>query len=385
MDTALFDYELPPERIAQEALPIRDDSRLLVIHRSSQTIEHRKFSDLIEYSRPSDLFFRNTAKVLPARIFAQRPTGGRVECLLLRTAGESSTSPLGPNKHQAPSETLAGPAARSSQSEAWWCLLRPGKKLPPGSVFSVGNVFAATVLEKNDQAEYLVEFSLSGNRSVASMAEELGKMPLPPYIQRGRDDPRDSFDKNRYQTVYAQAEKSVAAAAPTAGLHFTPELVDAIERKGGQFQDLTLHVGMGTFKPLDEGEVEAHQIHREIYEIPESAQRALRSAPEQGKRRICIGTTSVRSVEDFLRKSSGVQKPVFTDEASLFLYPPCRFMGVDGLVTNFHLPKSTLLCLVSAFLTPGETEGIAWLKEIYKEAIALEYRFLSYGDAMLIL
>lgn len=365
MDAALFDYELPTERIAQSALPVRDDSRLLVVHRSSRTIEHRKFRDLLEYARPTDLFFRNTAKVLPARIFASRPTGGRVECLLLRPAGS--------------------PSPDQASCEQWWCLLKPGKKLPAGAVFSVSNVFTATVLEKNDLAEYRVEFNLAGKHSVASMAEELGKMPLPPYIQRERDDPRDSFDKSRYQTVYAQTERSVAAAAPTAGLHFTPELVDAIEQKGGQFHDLTLHVGMGTFKPLDEGEVESHQIHREIYEIPESAQRALREAPEQGKRRLCIGTTSVRSVEDYLRKSSGVPKSVFTSEASLFLYPPCEFKGVDGLITNFHLPKSTLLCLVSAFLTPGELEGIAWLKEIYKEAISLEYRFLSYGDAMLIL
>ncbi len=217
------------------------------------------------------------------------------------------------------------------------------------------------------------------------MAEELGKMPLPPYIQRDREDPRDLTDKARYQTVYSQGDKSVAAAAPTAGLHFTKELVQVIESKGGRFYDLTLHVGMGTFKPLEEGEVESHKIHREIYEIPEAAQAALRQAPEQGERRICIGTTSVRSVEDYLRKSSTLHRPVFTDEAALFLYPPCRFSGVDALITNFHLPKSTLLCLVSAFLRPGKTDGIDWLKEIYKEAISREYRFLSYGDAMLIL
>lgn len=367
MDAALFDYDLPTERIAQEPLPVRDDSRLLVVHRSDQTIEHRKFRDLLEYTRPTDLFFRNTAKVLPARVFASRPTGGRVECLLLRPAGEVSLDSL------------------ESPNEQWWCLLKPGKKLPAGSVFSIENIFTATVIEKNEQAEYRVEFYLNDRKSVASMAEELGKMPLPPYIGRERDDPRDSSDKNRYQTVYAQSEKTVAAAAPTAGLHFTPELVKAIEGHGGRFHDLTLHVGMGTFKPLDEGEVEAHQIHREIYEIPESAQRGLREALGRGERRICIGTTSVRSVEDYLKKSSYVHKSVYSDEAGLFLYPPCQFQGVDGLVTNFHLPKSTLLCLVSAFLTPGKTEGIAWLKEIYKEAIDRNYRFLSYGDAMLIL
>jgi len=367
MDAALFDYELPPERIAQEPLPARDESRLLVVHRSSQTIEHRKFRDLLDYAKPTDLFFRNTAKVLPARIFARRPTGGRVECLLLRPAGKPSSN------------------SKATSNEQWWCLLKPGKKLPEGAVFSVVNEFDATVLEKNAQAEYRVSFSLKNEGSVASMAENLGKMPLPPYIDREKNDPRDRSDRDRYQTVYAKSEKTVAAAAPTAGLHFTPALVKSIEDLGGHFHDLTLHVGMGTFKPLDEGSVESHQIHREIYEIPESAQKTLREAPEGGERRICIGTTSVRSVEDYLRNSGAVHSPVFTGEAALFLYPPCEFLGVDALITNFHLPKSTLLCLVSAFLKPGSTEGIAWLKEIYKEALAHDYRFLSYGDAMLIL
>lgn len=367
MDAALFDYELPPERIAQEPLPARDESRLLVVHRSSQTIEHRKFRDLLDYAKPTDLFFRNTAKVLPARIFARRPTRGRVECLLLRPAGRVSSD------------------SKATSNEQWWCLLKPGKKLPEGAVFSVENKFDATVLEKNAQAEYRVSFCLKNEESVASMAEDLGKMPLPPYIDREKNDPRDRSDRDRYQTVYAKSEKTVAAAAPTAGLHFTPELVNSIEDLGGHFHDLTLHVGMGTFKPLDKGSVESHQIHREIYEIPESAQKALREAPEGGERRICIGTTSVRSVEDYLRKCGAIHSPVFTGEAALFLYPPCEFLGVDALITNFHLPKSTLLCLVSAFLKPGSTEGIAWLKDIYKEALAHDYRFLSYGDAMLIL
>ena len=367
MDAALFDYELPPDRIAQEPLPARDESRLLVVHRSSQTIEHRKFRDLLDYAKPTDLFFRNTAKVLPARIFARRPTGGRVECLLLRPAGKASSD------------------SNKTSNEQWWCLLKPGKKLPEGAVFSVENELDATVLEKNAQAEYRVSFSMKNEGSVASMAENLGKMPLPPYIDREKNDPRDRSDRDRYQTVYAKSEKTVAAAAPTAGLHFTPALVKSIEGLGGQFHDLTLHVGMGTFKPMDEGSVESHQIHREIYEIPESAQKALREAPEGGERRICIGTTSVRSVEDYLRKCGTVHSPVFKGEAALFLYSPCEFLGVDALITNFHLPKSTLLCLVSAFLKPGSTEGIVWLKDIYKEALAHDYRFLSYGDAMLIL
>jgi len=367
MDSSLFDYELPADRIAQFPAPVRDESRMLVVHRSDQRIEHRQFRDMPDYITSEDLVFRNTAKVLPARIFASRPTGGRVECLLLRPAGIGSI----------PSEKSLG--------EQWWCLLKPGKKLPPGAVFSISEVFNATVLEKNEQAEYRVAFAIHNGDSVAEMAEKLGKMPLPPYILREPNDPLEASDKSRYQTVYAQKEKNVAAAAPTAGLHFTEELVRSIEEKGGHFFDLTLHVGMGTFKPLDEGEVEKHSIHKEIYEIPEAAQTALRLAPDRGQRRICVGTTSVRSVEDYFRKTDSVRGPVFTDEAGLFLYPPCQFEGVDALVTNFHLPKSTLLCLVSAFLTPGKIDGIDWLKEIYKEAIGREYRFLSYGDAMLIL
>ncbi|MDE0769216.1 MAG: tRNA preQ1(34) S-adenosylmethionine ribosyltransferase-isomerase QueA [Opitutaceae bacterium] len=363
METSLFDYDLPRERIAQQPAAERDASRLLVVHRKDRTIEHRHFSDLIDYVRPSDQLFRNAARVLPARIFACRPTGGRVECLLLR-----------PDSSQA-----------ETNCEDWWCLLKPGRKLPVGSTFALEGAFSATVAEKNEQAEYRVRFELPQGASVARIAESLGKMPLPPYIEREREDNRDRADKDRYQTIYAHSEKAVAAAAPTAGLHFTEALTRRIEATGAIFHDLTLHVGMGTFKPLDEGSVENHEIHREIYEIPVDAQRALRQAPEANQRRICVGTTSVRTVEDYLRKTDRIHDSGFMDEAGLFLYPPATFSGVDALITNFHMPKSTLLCLVSAFLSPGNTDGIDWLKSIYAEAIRMEYRFLSYGDAMLIL
>ena len=363
MKTSLFNYDLPRERIAQQPAAKRDASRLLVVHRENRTVEHRHFKDLIDYIHPSDQLFRNTARVLPARIFAFRPTGGRVECLLLKP--DSSHS--------------------KNNCEDWWCLLKPGRKLPVGSTFSLDDAFSATVEEKNDQAEYRIRFELPQGTSVAHIAENLGKMPLPPYIEREREDDRDRDDKDRYQTIYAHSEKAVAAAAPTAGLHFTEELTHSIESTGATFHDLTLHVGMGTFKPLDEGSVEDHEIHREIYEIPATAQQALRQASEDGQRRICIGTTSVRSVEDYIRKTDHVHNSGFTSEADLFLYPPVSFAGVDALITNFHMPKSTLLCLVSGFLSPRKTDGIDWLKSIYAEAIRMEYRFLSYGDAMLIL
>ena len=357
MQSSLFNYDLPPERIAQEPASRRDASRLLVVHRDQQSIEHRRFSDIVEYLGHNDLIFRNSARVLPARLFAHRPSGGRVECLLLRPATDDGLE--------------------------WWCLLRPGRRLPVGSSFSHPEVFEATVAEKTEGAEYRVRFELQTHTSVAAMAEALGKMPLPPYIERQREDDRDHADKERYQTVYASQNKAVAAAAPTAGLHFTPEIFATIAAQGATFHDLVLHVGMGTFKPLEAENLQDHQIHREVYEISEAAQVDLRQPA--GKRRVAIGTTSVRSIEDYLKKTDRIHPALYTGEADIFIYPPARFQGVDALVTNFHQPMSTLLCLVSSFLRPGSDDGIAWLKEIYAEAIAQKYRFLSYGDAMLIL
>ncbi len=362
METALFDYHLPADRIAQHPAESRDGSRLLVVNRKDRSIAHRRFQELPDYIGAKDRVFRNNAKVLPARLFAQRNTGGRVECLLLRPAPRPGSYP-----------------------EEWWCLLKPGRKLPIGSRFSANGLFVAEVIDKNDSAEYRVSFDLVSHSSVVQLVESMGKMPLPPYISRDREDDRDRHDKERYQTIYAQDEHAVAAAAPTAGLHFTQNLIETLESQGACFHDLTLHVGMGTFKPLGEGEVEAHEIHREIYEVPPTTQEALVTTPRDGKRRVCIGTTSVRTIEDFMRKREEPSDKTYTDEAALFLYPPCSFKGVDALITNFHLPKSTLLCLVSAFLSPNKSDGIDWLKSIYEEAISEEYRFLSYGDAMLIL
>ncbi len=370
METSLFDYDLPAERIAQKPVEKRDASKLLVVNRRRQQIEHRCFRDLPDYLLPTDKIFRNKAKVLPARLFANRPTGGQVECLLLRQAQRK--------------ELEVRPVARSSTSEAWWCLLKPGKRLPNGSTFSKDDFFEAEVLEKNRNAEYLISFRLKKHASTREMAQELGKMPLPPYISRRKNDERDSEDRNRYQTVYADSEKQVAAAAPTAGLHFTPELNMVLSKQGISFHDLILHVGMGTFKPLEAETIEEHEIHRETYEIPTATQKALFEAVKQQQRRIAVGTTSVRSIEDFLAKKDQPEDSPFIDEAGLFIFPPYTFKGVDALITNFHLPRSTLLCLVASFLIPGRNDGIHWLKEIYAEAISENYRFLSYGDAMLI-
>lgn len=360
--TDLFDYALPERLIAQTPAARRDTSRLLVVHRAEHRIEHRVFSDLGEYLRPGDTLFRNNAAVLPARLLATRPSGGAVECLLLR------------------------PAA-SGDANDWWCLVRPGKKLPPGATFGIAGAFTGTVIEKDPEGAARVRFACESAVDIVAIANRVGEVPLPPYIHREHTAEERLADLERYQTVYADRARQVAAAAPTAGLHFTPELLEKIAAAGVRSADLTLHVGLGTFKPIATATVEEHPIHREIYEVPASTQVAV-LAPAAGIRRIAVGTTSVRTLEDFCRKHPAGAPPSdrpFLGEAGIYLYPPTRFAAVDALVTNFHQPRSTLLCLVSAFLAPGSTDGVAWLLEIYAEAIAREYRFFSYGDAMLIL
>ena len=357
MDTSLFDYELPQDQIAQAPAQKRDESRLLVVDRQTGQLHHTIFREIGEWLPEGSRLFRNVAAVLRARILAKLPTGGKVECLLLH-----------------PGET----------PEQWWCLLKPGRKLPPGRTFGLEGHFTAEVLEKGGDGQCLVRFQCAGGLSVVDLAEEIGQLPLPPYIAREGGENRPE-DKKRYQTVYADTTQRVAAAAPTAGLHFTEELISQLEDKGHEFHDLLLRVGLGTFRPIQAEQLEDHPMHSESYTIGKGALDALRVG-KAGGTRVAIGTTSVRTIEDTLRKDSDtpVSAP-FTSEANLFLYPPTEFLGVDALVTNFHLPRSTLLCLVSAFLTPGKTDGIQWLKEIYAEALDKGYRFYSYGDAMLIL
>ena len=376
----LFDYQLPPRLIAQTPAARRDASRLLVVDRAAHSLTHATFADLPRFLRPTDTLFRNNAAVLPARLHARRPTGGAVECFLLRPE----------------------PAGEAGGDNIWWCLIRPGKKLPAGASFAHGGDFTGTVLEKNDGGAALVRFDTARGESIAALASRLGEMPLPPYINRDaahNTAATRALDRERYQTVYAARDRQVAVAAPTAGLHFTPELLARLASAGVAAADLTLHVGLGTFKPIATDTVEEHPIHREIYEIPAATQRAL--LRPRG-RRVAVGTTTVRTVEDFFRKrarancekmTKNVLTPFgeapfgeapFASEAALYIYPPADFAGVDALITNFHQPRSTLLCLVSAFLAPGTADGIAWLREIYAEAIAREYRFFSYGDAMLI-
>lgn len=355
--TDLFDYSLPPQLVAQTPAARRDQSRLLVVDRSTHSVAHHTFAELPQFLRAGDTLFRNNAAVLPARLRARRPTGGQVECFLLRPVdGE----------------------------RLWRCLIKPGKKLPVGATFAhADGAFTGEIVSKNDDGSAVVRLTTPNDEALTAVANRLGDVPLPPYITRA-DNSQRAEDLARYQTVYADRARQVAVAAPTAGLHFTPELFAALAAQGVCTAEITLHVGLGTFKPITTETVEAHAIHHECYELPAATQRAL--FPPLAGRRIAIGTTSVRSIEHFL---SAHAAPLAGDlphlaEADTFIYPPRTFRGVDALLTNFHQPRSTLLCLVAAFLSPGSTDGIAWLREIYAAAIAREYRFFSYGDAMLI-
>jgi S-adenosylmethionine:tRNA ribosyltransferase-isomerase len=374
LPTTLFDYDLPPGLIAQVPTARRDQSRMFVVDRATRTLAHRTFADLPEYLRAGDTLFRNNAAVLPARLHAHRPTGGKVECFLLRPVDGGQT---------------------------WRCLIKPGKKLPVGATFAhPTGAFSGEILAKEADGSADVRFTTRTGEPIGTVARQLGDVPLPPYIVR-TDDSRRAEDLERYQTVYADRAHEVAVAAPTAGLHFTPELLAVLGTHGVRTAEVTLHVGLGTFKPITTETIEEHQIHRELYELPAATQRAL--FPPFAGRRVAVGTTTVRSIEDFLsthddlvgapscgvpgRSKSAPLQPLqpHLAEAALFIYPPRLFRGVDALITNFHQPRSTLLCLTAAFLTPGSTDGIAWLRELYAEAIAREYRFFSYGDAMLIL
>jgi S-adenosylmethionine:tRNA ribosyltransferase-isomerase len=354
--TERFNYHLPEKNIAQVPADRRDHSRLLVIHRKTKTVEHKLFQDIVDYIPTGTRMFRNNAAVLKARLRGFRPTGGAVECLLLH-----------PDKNP----TL------------WWCLVKPGRRLGVGATFSLKGFYKAEVVDVKETGERLIQFHTENNASVPSMADAAGEMPLPPYIRREKEDSRRDLDNERYQTVYADRNQKVAAAAPTAGLHFTPEVLSKLQEQDVSIHDITLHVGLGTFKPVQEEEIEKHPMHSEFYEIGRKTLDALIN--EDGKPRMMVGTTSMRATEDFFNVTGGkTEQCPFVRDTDIFIYPPYNF-HCDILLTNFHLPKSTLLCLVSAFLTPGSEEGIEWLLEIYKEAIQMDYRFYSYGDAMLIL
>ena len=349
LETADFDFDLPPDLIAQHPPLQRGDSRLLQLNRQNGQCAHRKFTNLPDLLQAGDVLVLNNTRVLPARLRGQRTGGGAaVECLLLTARFRNQ----------------------------WWALLRPGKRFPSGSTFTLLNRSAeptqiqAEVQEKNPEGHALLQFT--GTEDIEAELPSLGEMPLPPYIERGafENDPEDAA---RYQTVYAQAAGSVAA--PTAGLHFTDSILEAIQDRGVTLAELTLHVGLGTFAPVKAERVTEHAMHTEHFSLPAETVSAIKEAKATGGRVIAVGTTSTRVLE-----SAAAKGPLRAMDGStdIFIYPPHPFRVVDGLITNFHLPCSTLLMLVSAFA--GREAVLA----AYLEAVREKYRFFSYGDAMFI-
>ena len=337
MQTADYDYALPEDLIAQTPLERRDECRLLVLKRATGEVSHHFFRDLPGLLRSGDLLVVNDTRVLPARLFGRKPTGGRVEVLLTRRRG----------------------------GELWDALTRPGLAVGASVGFSGG--LAATVVESYPDGQRLLRFNETGARLEASLHAH-GHLPVPPYVKAALRRPDD------YQTVYAREEGSVAA--PTAGLHFTPELLDQLSARGVERADLTLHVGIGTFRPIKVDDPTKHHMHSEWYRVtPDAAERVNRARTE-GRRIVAVGTTVVRTLESVAQEDGRVTPG--EGETNLFIRPGYRFRGVDALITNFHLPRSTLLMLVSAFA--GRERVLA----AYAEAVRQRYRFYSFGDAMLI-
>ncbi len=334
-----FYFDLPEELIAQTPLERRDSSRLLHLDKVTGALEHRHFYELLDYLREGDCMVFNDSRVLPARLIGARPTGGSVELVLLRDLGEGR----------------------------WECLSRPGRKTKPGTEILFGNgELKATVESVAEGGNRIVRFDYEG--IFLEVLERLGKMPLPPYIKE------ELQDSERYQTVYSREIGS--AAAPTAGLHFTKELMEKIAAKGVKLCYVTLHVGLGTFRPVKAEEIEDHEMHSEFCIIPEETARIVSETKKKGGRVIAVGTTSCRTLESFAREDGSL--PATSGWTNIFIYPGYTFKCVDALVTNFHLPESTLIMLVSALA------GREHVLHAYEEAVKERYRFFSFGDAMFI-
>lgn len=339
MKVSEFNYELPEELIAQTPIEKRDTSRLMVLNKEKQTIEHKIFKDIIDYLEPGDVLVRNNTKVLPARLYGKKETGANVEFLLLNNI----------------------------EGDIWECIVRPGNKLHVGTkvIFGEG-LLKAEVLEVMPGGTRKVEFHYEGIFN--EILDQIGLMPLPPYIHE------ELKQKDRYQTVYAKYDGS--AAAPTAGLHFTEDLLEKLQEKGVIIANVTLHVGIGTFRPVKEETVEAHEMHSEHYYIKQEDANKINKAKKNGKRVIAVGTTSCRVLETVADEKGEIKEA--EGDTQIFIYPGYQFKILDGLITNFHLPQSTLLMLVSALA------GKEYIMNAYEEAVKEKYRFFSFGDAMFI-
>ena len=340
MNTKDFYYDLPEELIAQTPLKDRASSRLMVLHRNDKTIEHKHFSDIIDYLHKGDCLVLNNTRVIPARLYGEKEkTGGKIEFLLLKRI----------------------------DTYTWEVILKPGRKAKTGARFTFGNgILKAEVVEVKDDGNRIVRFEFDGIWE--EILDRLGEMPLPPYIHE------KLTDRERYQTVYSKIEGS--AAAPTAGLHFTEELISKIKEKGIEIAYVTLHVGLGTFRPVSVDNVEDHKMHSEYYEIPPETAKIVNRTKKKGGRIVAVGTTSVRTLETCGDENGNVAEQCGNTE--IFIYPGYKFKVVDALITNFHLPESTLMMLVSALYSKEE------IFKAYETAVAEKYRFFSFGDAMYI-
>ena len=339
MNVSEFNYNLPEELIAQTPLEKRDESRLMVLNRKTETIEHKKFKNIIEYLKPGDCLVRNNTKVLPARIYGNKETGAKIEFLLLNNI----------------------------EGDIWETIVRPGNKLHIGTnvIFGEGKLIAE-ILDIMPGGTRKVKFTYEGIFN--EILDEIGLMPLPPYIHE------ELKENDRYQTVYAKYNGS--AAAPTAGLHFTPELLKQIEEKGVKIANVTLHVGIGTFRPVKEEKVENHEMHSEHYYIKKEDAKIINETKKNGGRVIAVGTTSCRVLETVADENGMVKET--EGDTKIFIYPGYKFKCLDALITNFHLPQSTLLMLVSSLA------GKEYIMKAYEEAVKEKYRFFSFGDAMFI-
>ena len=340
MKTSDFNFDLPEELIAQVPIEKRDESRLMVLDKEKKTIEHKVFKDILDYLKPGDCLVRNNTKVIPARLYGvKEETGANVEFLLLHRV----------------------------EGDIWEVMVRPGKKLMPGAKVSFGDgILKAEILEKMDDGNRKVKFEYNGIFN--EILDKIGLMPLPPYIKERLK------EKDRYQTVYAKYEGS--AAAPTAGLHFTDELLEKIKEKGVEIANVTLHVGIGTFRPVKVENIEEHDMHSEHYYIKKEDADKINNARKNGGRIIAVGTTSCRVLESISDENGIVHET--EGDTSIFIYPGYKFKCIDCLITNFHLPESTLIMLVSALA------GKDYIMKAYEEAVKEKYKFFSFGDAMFI-